>query len=367
MVAWFLPPFGAMLCGMPTPAPPPQHSRRSPQPSNGFRRRRVRSGRHRVVVLVTHGVPPFELGVACEVFGLARPEILDPWPYELTLASADAPPLRTNVGFSLADVESLRALDRADTIVIPAWPGTASNVPDDATIAALRRAHRRGTRLLSVCSGAFALAHAGLLDGRHATTHWRYTSELAERFPAVVVDPNVLYVDEGQILTSAGTAAGIDLCLHVLRSDHGATVANAVARRMVVPPHRDGGQAQFVDAPVREGGEVDSLAATLDWAIARLAEPLTVEVMARQSLMSPRTFARRFRATTGTTPLQWLLRQRILAAQQLLERTRLPVDVIASQCGFGSATALRTHFRRFVGTSPVAYRRTFRCDEEGAA
>ncbi len=318
-------------------------------------------------MLVTQGVPPFELGVACEVFGLERPEIADPWPYTVTLASPDRPPLRTNVGFSLIGVEPLRALDRADTIVIPAWPGTAHRRPDDATIAALRRAHERGARLLSVCSGAFLLAHAGLLDGHRATTHWMHTDELTTHFPAVAVDPHVLYVDEGTVLTSAGTAAGIDLCLHVVRADQGAGFANAVARRMVVPPHRDGGQAQFVAAPVQESCEVDSLAATLDWALARLAEPLTVQVLARQSLMSPRTFARRFRAATGTTPLQWLLRQRILLAQQLLERSDVSIEVIATRCGFGSAAALRTHFRRFVGTSPLAYRRTFRCDEEGAA
>jgi transcriptional regulator GlxA family with amidase domain len=352
---------------MPAPAQSAQHSRRSTQQSNVFQRTRVRSQRHRVVILVTQGVPPFELGVACEVFGLERPEIADPWPYTVTLASPDAPPLRTNVGFAVIDVEPLRALDRADTIVIPAWPGTAHRVPDDATVAALRRAHKRGARLLSVCSGAFLLAHAGLLDGRRATTHWMYTDELTSHFPAVAVDPHVLYVDEGTVLTSAGTAAGIDLCLHVVRADQGADFANAVARRMVVPPHRDGGQAQFVAAPVQESCDVDSVAATLDWALARLDEPLTVEALARQSLMSPRTFARRFRAATGTTPLQWLLRQRILLAQQLLERSDVAIEVIATRCGFGSAAALRTHFRRFVGTSPLAYRRTFRCDEEGAA
>ena len=352
---------------MPAPAQPAQHSPRRTQQSNGFRPARVRSRPHRVVVLVTQGAPPFELGVACEVFGLARPEIADPWPYSLTLASPDRPPLRTNVGFSLIDVEPLNALDRADTIVIPAWPGTAHRLPDDETIAALRRAHARGARLLSVCSGAFLLAHAGLLDGRRATTHWMYTDELTTEFPAVAVDPHVLYVDEGSVLTSAGTAAGIDLCLHVARADHGAGFANAIARRMVVPPHRDGGQAQFVAAPVQESCDVDSLAVTLDWALARLDEPLTVELLARQSLMSPRTFARRFRAATGTTPLQWLLRQRILLAQQLLERSDTSIEVIATRCGFGSAAALRMHFRRFVGTSPLAYRRTFRGEEEGAA
>ena len=213
---------------------------------------------------------------------------------------------------------------------------------------------------MSVCSGAFALAHAGLLDGHKATTHWMYTERLAAAFPEIDVDPNVLYVDEGQILTSAGTAAGIDLCLHVVRLDHGVDVANAVARRMVVPPHRDGGQAQFVEAPVEADDGNDPLAATLDWVLEHLDEPLTVEVMSRHALMSPRTFARRFRSVTGTTPLQWLLRQRILQAQRLLESTDMPVELIAQRCGFGSSSVLRTHFKRMIDTSPLVYRRTFR-------
>ena len=322
-------------------------------------RRSVRS-RHVVAALVTEGVAPFELAVVCEVFGLARPEILDPWPYEVLLASPDGPRVRTNQGFWIDGVRSLAALDRANTIVVPAWAGDASNEPSDTTIAALRRAHRRGARLMSVCSGAFALAHAGLLNGRRATTHWMYTDRLAHRFPAIDVDPNVLYVDEGQVLTSAGTAAGIDLCLHVVRLDHGVEVANAVARRMVVPPHRDGGQAQFVEAPVQADDGNDPLAATLDWALEHLDEPLTVETMARRALTSPRTFARRFRAVTGTTPLQWLLRQRILQAQRLLESSDLPVELVAQRCGFGSASVLRTHFKRMLDTSPLSYRRTFR-------
>jgi transcriptional regulator GlxA family with amidase domain len=253
----------------------------------------------------------------------------------------------------------LSAADRADTIVVPAGSTDAIEPPSRELISTLQRAHRRGTRLLSVCSGAFTLAHAGVLDGLRATTHWLYTDRLAKQFPAIHVDPNVLYVDEGQILTSAGTAAGIDLCLHVVRADYGADVANAVARRMVVPPHRDGGQAQFVQPSIDVEGECDSLAATLDWAIAHLEQPLSVELLARRALMSPRTFARRFRDSIGTTPLQWVLRQRILHAQRLLETTNLPVEVIAERSGFGSATVLRTHFKRILDTSPVGYRRTF--------
>lgn len=309
--------------------------------------------------MLADGASPFEFAVVCEVFGLERPEILDPWPYELVLCSDGGRPVKTSLGFTIGGLQPLSAADTADTIVVPASGADAVRPPSDEMIAALQRAHRRGVRLLSVCSGAFPLAHAGLLDGRRATTHWMYTSRLAEAFPSVNVDPNVLYVDDGQILTSAGTAAGIDLCLHVVRTDHGAEVANAVARRMVVPPHRDGGQAQFVREAVVTECESDQLAATLDWAVEHLDESLTVELLARRALMSPRTFARRFRDATGTTPLQWLLRQRILHAQRLLESTDLPVEVIADRCGFGSATVLRTHFRRLLDTSPLGYRRTF--------
>ena len=310
-------------------------------------------------MLVTDVASPFEFAVVCEVFGLERPEVLDPWPYELVLCSIDGKAVRTSMGFVLDRLRPLSAANNADTIVVPASGPYALQPPADEVVSTLRRAYRRGARLLSVCSGAFVLAHAGLLDGRRATTHWMYTDRLAHQFPAVNVDPNVLYVDDGQILTSAGTAAGIDLCLHIVRMDHGAEVANAVARRMVVPPHRDGGQAQFVPQSVMLESDNDPLAATLDWAVEHLDEPLTVELLARRALMSPRTFARRFRAGTGTTPLQWLLRQRILHAQRLLETTELPVEVIAERCGFGSATVLRTHFRRIVDTSPLGYRRTF--------
>ena len=211
-----------------------------------------------------------------------------------------------------------------------------------------------------MCSGAFVLAAAGLLDGRRATTHWMFADDLAERYPEVKVDPDVLYVDEGDVLTSAGTAAGIDLCLHVVRMDFGAEIANAVARRMVVPPHRDGGQAQFVDEPVPDGLGADLFGDTLTYMQEHLDEALPVDDLAARAAMSPRTFARRFRAATGTTPHKWLVRQRVLLAQRLLETTDLPVDRVAERCGFGSAAGLRDHFTRQVRTSPLAYRRTFR-------
>ena len=243
-------------------------------------------------------------------------------------------------------------------MVVPAWRNV-EETPPAALLGALRRSYRRGVRIVSLCSGAFVLAAAGLLDGRQATTHWMYADAFAKRFPAIEVDPAVLYVDEGQILTSAGTAAGIDLCLYLVRQDYGAEVANVFARRMVVPPHRDGGQAQYVQAPVAPGPSEGPLTETLEWACANLDEPLTVGRMAAHARMSTRTFARRFREVTGTTPLKWLLNQRILAAQRQLETSGVPVEWIAQDCGFGTSATLRLHFRRRVGVSPTDYRKTF--------
>jgi transcriptional regulator GlxA family with amidase domain len=314
---------------------------------------------HLVVTAVGTGPSLFEIAVACEVFGLDRSDLVDPW-YVHRVAAASPPPLVTPEGLALETPYGLEQLELADTIVIPGWR-FHTHPPSEDLLDGLRAAHRRGARLLSVCSGAFVLAAAGLLDGRRATTHWMYAAELARRYPQVDVDPRVLYVDEGDILTSAGTAAGIDLMLHVVRQDHGAEVANAVARRMVVPPHRDGGQAQFVDVPVPAGpGNGDTLADILDWMAENLDQTLTVEELAHKAAMSPRTFARRFRAATGTTPRQWLLSQRVMLAQRLLETTDESVEHIASLCGFGSAASLRAHFQREVATSPLAYRSAFR-------
>lgn len=325
----------------------------------GFRRRR-----HVVAAVAGTQVAGFELGVATEVFGLDRSELVDPWyDFRLVAAVGDEPIEVIDGGYHIVTPWRLDELTRADTIVVPAWRFFHETTPP-ALVEALRAAHERGARLLSVCSGAFLLAEAGLLDGRPATTHWMYTDELAARYPEIDVDPEVLYVDGGDgIYTSAGTAAGIDLCLHIVRLDHGAEVANAVARRMVVAAHRDGGQSQFVAVPVPAQPDDDTLSPTLDWALEHLDEPLSVDDLARRALMSPRTFARRFRGATGTTPLQWLLRQRIALAQRLLETTELPIELIATRCGFGSATALRVHFRRATGTTPLAYRRTFRVDD----
>jgi transcriptional regulator GlxA family with amidase domain len=324
-------------------------------------RREVR--RHVVAALVDKQIAAFELGVVHEVFGLDRSEYADPW-YEFRVVAASPGPIRVTDGsWSINTPFGLDDLDDVDTLIVPVWPAKADQAPPEV-LDHVRAVHERGGRVVSVCTGAFLLAQTGLLDGRRATTHWIHAAELAERYPAVEVDPNVLFVDAGDgIYTSAGTAAGIDLCLHLVRIDHGAEVANALARRMVVPPQRDGGQAQFVDAPLPVTPQDDPIGRTLDWAIEHLDQAISVEEMARQAYISPRSFARRFRAATGTTPMQWLARQRVLHAQRLLESTDLPVEVVAQRCGFGTATGLRTHFRRLAGTSPLAYRRTFRLVE----
>jgi transcriptional regulator GlxA family with amidase domain len=321
--------------------------------------RNTATRRHTVVALIGNGVSPFEFAVACEIFGIDRSQLGVPW-YRFAVCSEDPSPVSTAVaGVSIAVEHGLATLRRADTIVVVPMSGSPEE-PAPALHAALRSAHARGARILSLCTGAFTLAAAGLLDDRPATTHWRWADLLAERYPRVRVDPRVLYVDDGDILTSAGSAAGIDLCLHVVRKDFGAEVANAVARAIVVPPHREGGQAQYLSQPVRDVHASQLFAETLDWALGHLDEDLPVHVLAHRSAMSPRTFARRFREATGTTPHQWVLRQRVLFAQRLLEATDLPIDLVAGQSGLGSATNLRQQFQRVVGTAPSAYRRTFR-------
>lgn len=311
-----------------------------------------------VAVAVCHGVSPFELGVVCEVFGLDRSA--DGLPaYDFAVCSAESGPIRTNSGFELQTSHGLDRLATADLIAVPAWR-SLDEEPPAALLDALRAAVDRGARVMSVCSGAFVLAAAGLLDGRRATTHWRYAEALARRYPAIDIDRDVLYVDADPVYTSAGSAAGIDLCLHLVREAHGSAVANAVARRMVVPPHRSGGQAQYVETPVPERRSGEDLAEVLDWAVTHLDDDLSVEVLAGHALMSPRTFARRFVTSTGTTPHRWLLEQRMLLAQRLLEQGDLSVEEVARRCGFGAAATLRHHFGRWRGTSPQAYQRTFR-------
>ena len=310
-----------------------------------------------MAVVIAEGVSPFEFAVACEVFGIDRSEDFGVRWYRFLVCGDQAGPMKAQTGFTIEAPYPLTALRKADTIVVPAIP-TSTRSPE--LLSELRRAHTRGARIMSVCTGAFTLAEAGLLDGRPATTHWTVADKLASRYPTVKVDPGVLYIDDGDILTSAGTAAGIDLCLHVVRMDFGAEIANQLARDMVVPPHRDGGQAQYIEQPVPPRPDPDPFAYTLAWAQAHLDEPLTVNELAACAAMSPRTFARRFRASTGDTPLQWLLRQRVMLAQRLLETTDLGVDMIADRCGMGTAANLRQHFQRQVHTTPNAYRRVFR-------
>ena len=344
-----------------------------------------------VAVVVVNGFLPFEFGTICEVFGIDRAD--DGLPsYDFAVVAGEPGPLRAHNDFTIQPSCGLERLEEADLIALPAvgddrlciyaapktpktpktpnsriprprppaWPDAPREFPEDL-LQALRRAVDRGARVLSVCSGAFILGEAGLLDGRRCTTHWRNAEELARRYPAAKVDPDVLYVDDDPVITSAGTAAGIDACLYLVRKEQGSRVANGIARRMVVPPHRDGGQAQYVDQPVAPSCD-GTLRDLLQWLRAHLDQPLTVRQLAARANMSERTFARRFVQDTGTTPQRWLIGQRILLVQQLLEESDETVDAIADRTGFGNATALRHHFRAWRGTTPNAYRHLFRRD-----
>lgn len=321
-----------------------------------------------VVVTQEWAVPSwdlYELSIPCTVFGKPQPDLADPW-YELRLCSTQdraqdgAVP---GTGLSLRTSYGLDDLADADTVIVPSVPDACVDegapLPPELTTA-LRRAYDAGARMVSLCTGAFALAEAGLLDGRRATAHWMHTAQLAERYPKVHVDDSVLYVDDGDVLTSAGLTAGLDLCLHLVRRDLGAHVANQLARRMVVPAHRSGGQAQFIDLSVPKTDD-EGLAPVLEWARAHLDQPLTVDELARRAAMSPRTFYRRLRAATGTTPLRWLLEQRLGRARTLLESTDLPVEKVGELSGLGTANNLRHHFLKQVGVSPSDYRRAFPC------
>ncbi|MFD7631640.1 helix-turn-helix domain-containing protein [Streptomyces sp. NPDC059851] len=310
-----------------------------------------------VALAVTDGMLHFELSLACEVFGSDLTHLVDPW-YRFSVCGSG--PVVVD-RFRLEPDEGLDGLARADTVIVPGWADVDRDPPVEL-VDAVRAAHGAGARVVSLCTGTFVLAAAGLLDGRRATTHWAHTGELARRHPGITVDPDVLYVDNGSVLTSAGKAAAMDLCLHLVRLDHGTTIANTIARRLVVPPHREGGQAQFVRTPVPAPGN-HPLAELLPWILARLDEPLTVEDLAREARMSSRHLTRRFKTVTGTTPLQWLHGQRIRHAQELLEGTDATIEVIATTTGMGTATTLRRHFNRAVGVPPDTYRRTFRTQE----
>lgn len=313
---------------------------------------------HRVTVIVDDGTNPFEVGVATELFGLPRPELGLPGPlYEVTLCTP-TPGVRMNHGFfTLTGVPGLEAVDGADTLVVPGRPDNV--VPRGAAVLdAIRRAHARGARVMSLCTGSFALAEAGLLDGRRATTHWLWAQTFRALHPRVLLEPDVLFVDDGDILTAAGSAAALDLGLHIWRRDHGAEVANAVSRRLVFAAHRDGGQRQFVERPVPEIPD-ESLGPLLAWAQERLGEPLTVADLATRAALSPATLHRRFRAQLGTTPLAWLTGERVALACRLIERGEERLDVVAARSGLGTAANLRARVRRETGLSPSAYRRRF--------
>lgn len=308
-----------------------------------------------VAVIAYDGVSPFELGVLCEAWGTDRSDQGLPL-FDFAVCAPRPGRIATSAGFGLAVDADLGRVAEADLVAVPAVP-RGLDVPGPV-IRALQDAYERGARVMSICSGAFALGAAGLLDGRDCTTHWFYTDELAARFPRANVVPEVLYVDADPIITGAGSAAGLDACLHLYRKEFGAGVASAVARRMVVPPQRDGGQAQFIRGAVPDC-DAETLGPLLTWIVEHLAEPMSVETLARQSAMSPRTFARRFREETGTTPHAWITSQRVLRAEALLERTDHPVDRIAHEVGFANAATLRHHFTRVRGLSPQRYRQTF--------
>jgi transcriptional regulator GlxA family with amidase domain len=311
----------------------------------------------RVAVVAFDGIRPFHLSVPCAVFGETADA--EPSPFELRVCAAEPGELRTQAGFGIAARHGLRTLAWADIVVVPSWRDPRET-PPAALLAALRRAHARGALVVGLCVGAYVLAEAGLLDGRRATTHWRWAAHFAERYPQVQVDPNVLYVDEGDVLTSAGTAAGIDCCLHVVRHYLGAEAASRVARSLVVPPHRQGSQAQYIEQPVLATARDTPLTKTLDWAARHLDAAHSLDSLAARAAMSRRSFTRHFSQHTGTTVGQWLLAQRLALAQRLLETTAQPVERIAERAGFGSALSLRQHFAAALHTTPSLYRREFR-------
>lgn len=312
--------------------------------------------RHLVVALAYDQLCTFEFGFTVEVFALERPELGVEW-YDFAVCAAERGPVRAAGGILVQAPHDLSLLARADTIVIPGWRD-ADEAPPPELLAHIRAAHARGARLCSICSGVFVLAAAGVLDGQQATTHWRYADRLARRYPKIRVRPDDLYVDNGQVITSAGSAAGLDMLLHLVRRDYGSHVGNLVAQRLVMPPHRDGGQAQFLPRPMAHD-EQGRLAKLLDWLRRHPAGPHTVASMAQRAAMSPRTLQRQFREATGMGPTEWLAHERVALAKDLLESPQVALAQVAERAGFGSEESLRHHFRRIAGTTPGAYRRAF--------
>lgn len=313
---------------------------------------------HTVAVVAFEGISPFHLSVPCIVFGDELMKLGAPR-YRLLICGEKTGPTPTVSGFQINVEHDLDSLAEADTVIVPAWRDPDER-PTEALLQALRTAHARGARLVGLCLGTFVLAEAGLLDGRAASTHWAWAEEFERSYPRVALNRNALYIDDGDVLTSAGTAAALDCCLHIVRSDHGAEIANRIARRLVVAPHRHGGQAQYIEKPLPAGGGQDQLGATINWAIEHLDEPLCLEMLASRAGMSLRSFTRHFKKQTGTTWTQWLLNHRLAAAQRLLETGSCPIDRVAEMAGFGSTGSLRQHFTRAFSISPASYRRQFR-------
>lgn len=311
-----------------------------------------------VAVIAFDGISPFHLSVPCAVFGEDRTNACVP-KFELLVCAAEKGILQTTAGFAIETRYGLKDLAKAATIIVPSWRDTAE-LPPKALLDALRKASQQGAQIVGLCLGSFVLAAAGLLDDRPATTHWFWADELARRYPLIRVNPDVLYVDDGNIITSAGTAAAIDCCLHILRLRYGTKIANQVARRMVVSPHRQGGQAQYIQQPVRDISTIDHFAKVLDWTMQNLDKPLSLDTLAERALMTRRTFTRRFRQVMGMTVGEWLLNQRLVLAQKLLETTDSPIDLIAERAGFGTSASLRQHFNHTFKISPSNYRREFR-------
>ncbi|AJX34286.1 transcriptional regulator FtrA [Burkholderia oklahomensis] len=312
---------------------------------------------HLVVALAYDRLCTFEFGCVVELFALPRPELGVDW-YRFAVCASEPGPVRAAGGIRVEAPYRLALMDRADTIVIPGWRDP-DETPPEPLLRKIRAARRRGARLCSICSGVFVLAAAGVLDGATVTTHWRYAARLQARYPSLRVNPDALYADEGQIVTSAGSAAGLDMLMHLVRRDHGSAIANRVAQRLVLPPHRDGGQAQFVPRPLPSVGG-DRLAKLIDWMRAHAARPHTLATLAARAAMSPRTLQRQFRDSTGLGPYEWLIRERVGLAKEMIERDpALPVSRVAALAGFGSEESLRRHFRRIAATSPAAYRRSF--------
>ncbi|MBL6749124.1 MAG: helix-turn-helix domain-containing protein [Nevskia sp.] len=318
--------------------------------------RRAQRPRHVVAVVAFDRISPFHLSVPCVVFGESHPGAPD---FDLRVCAAERGPLTTTAGFAVAVRHGLEALRKARTVIVPSWRDPGER-PPQRLLDALAAAHRRGAQVVGLCLGAYVLAEAGLLDGRRATTHWAYAQDFARRYPQVRVDADVLYIDDGDILTSAGTAAGLDCCLHMLRQQYGAGPANCVARRLVVPPHRQGGQAQFIERPLPATARDSRLAQVLEWTRANLQQPHSLDSLAARALMSRRTFTRHFRLLTGATVGDWLLGERLALGRHLLETSDHPVEQVAALAGFGSPVSMRHHFRKAYGVSPSALRRTFR-------